>query len=57
MLQPAMMCKITEPSGTLYEIRAISDSEIAFANSNFLKNDQPYRVIRHQGVVADHVAA
>ena len=57
MLQPAMMCKITEPSGTLYEIRAISDSEIAFANSNFLKNDQPYRVIRHQGVAADHVAA
>ena len=57
MLQPAMMCKITEPSGMLYEIRAISDSEIAFANSNFIKNDQPYRVMRSCGVAVNHAAA
>ncbi len=57
MFPSAVMCKITEPSGTLYEIRAISDSDIEFANNNFIKNDEPYRVIRYQGVAANHIAA
>ena len=40
------MIKITEPSGELYEIRAISDEEVLSANKNFIAKDLPFRVCR-----------
>jgi len=47
MFAPALMIKLTEPSGELYEIKAISDEEVLRANRNFIKRDQPFRVCRH----------
>ena len=46
MFAPALMIKITEPSGELYEIRAISDEEVLSANKNFIAKDLPFRVCR-----------
>ena len=40
------MVKITEPSGELYEFKALSDQELLFANKNFISKDLPYRVCR-----------
>tara|TARA_Y100000004_G_C8672345_1_gene309800 strand:+ start:163 stop:336 length:174 start_codon:yes stop_codon:yes gene_type:complete len=46
MFQRALMVKITEPSGELYEFKALSDQELLFANKNFVSKDLPYRVCR-----------
>ena len=47
MPEAAVMFKIVEPSGMLYEIRSISDEDVRYANRNFIENEQPYRVFRH----------
>lgn len=46
MFEPALMIKITEPSSELYEIKAISDEDVAAANNKFIAQDLPFRVCR-----------
>jgi hypothetical protein len=46
MYPPAVMIKITEPSSELYEFKAISDDDLIFANTKFIREDLPYRVCR-----------
>lgn len=50
------MIKLTEPSGELYEIKAISDEELQKANMNFAKRDEPFRLCRPQQC-SEHLAA
>ena len=46
MLQPAMMIKTESPRMELYEIKALSDSDLQMANRNFATRGLPYVVIR-----------
>ena len=46
MYPPAVMIKITEPSSELYEFKSISDDDLIFANTKFIREDLPYRVCR-----------
>ena len=46
MLQPAMMIKTESPRMDLYEIKALSDSDLQMANQNFIARGLPYAVIR-----------
>lgn len=57
MPEAAVMFKIIEPFGMLYEIRSISDEDVRYANKNFIENDQPFRVFRHHQVNLEHKAA
>lgn len=57
MPEAAVMFKIIEPFGMLYEIRSISDEDVRYANQNFIENEQPFRVFRHHQVNLEHAAA
>ena len=57
MPEAAVMFKIVEPSGMLYEIRSITDEDVQYANRNFIENEKPYRVLRHCQVNLEHAAA
>jgi hypothetical protein len=57
MSEAAVMFKIVEPFGMLYEIRSISDEDVRYANTNFIENEQPFRVFRHHQVNLEHAAA
>lgn len=57
MPEAAVMFKIIEPFGMLYEIRSISDEDVRYANQNFIENEQPYRVFRHCQVNLERAAA
>ena len=46
MLLPAMMIKTEAPRMDLYVIKALSDQDLASANSNFEHRGLPYRVVR-----------
>jgi hypothetical protein len=46
---PAVMVKLTEPSGDLYTIMSITDEEIRQANNRFISGDAPYRIRRTPG--------
>jgi hypothetical protein len=50
MPEAAVMFKIVEPFGMLYEIRSITDEDVRYANQNFIENEQPFRVFRHHQV-------
>ena len=57
MPEAAVMFKIIEPFGMLYEIRSISDEDVRYANQNFIENEQPFRVFRHHQVNLEHATA
>ena len=57
MPEAAVMFKIIEPFGMLYEIRSISDEDVRYANQNFIDNEQPFRVFRHHHVNLERAAA
>jgi hypothetical protein len=57
MPEAAVMFKIVEPFGMLYEIRSISDEDVRYANSNFIENAQPFRVFRHHQVHLERAEA
>lgn len=40
------MTKLTEPSGDLYTINAVSDEQVAEANNEFITLGLPYRISR-----------
>jgi hypothetical protein len=46
MYPSAMMIKLTEPSGDLYRIAAVSDEDVARANNEFISRDLPFRIRR-----------
>lgn len=50
MPEAAVMFKIIEPFGMLYEIRSITDEDVRYANQNFIEKEQPFRVFRHRQV-------
>ena len=52
MHPPAMLKKIVEPAGSLYMIKSVSDEEIEAANSRFVREDQPFRIVRLRGQAA-----
>ena len=57
MPEAAVMFKIVEPYGMLYEIRSITDEDVHFANRNFIENEQPFRVFRHEQVNLERASA
>tara|TARA_B100001175_G_C19345790_1_gene559768 strand:+ start:550 stop:723 length:174 start_codon:yes stop_codon:yes gene_type:complete len=57
MPEAAVMFKIVEPSGMLYEIRSITDEDVRFANRNFIENEQPFRVFRYEQVNLERASA
>ena len=57
MPEAAVMFKIVEPFGMLYEIRSISDEDVRYANRNFIESEQPFRVFRHHQVNLERESA
>ena len=57
MPEAAVMFKIIEPFGMLYEIRSISDEDVRYANQNFIENEQPFRVFRYEQVNLERASA
>jgi hypothetical protein len=57
MFAPALMIKLSEPSSQLYEMKALSDTELTRANDNFVERGLPFRVCRHGDSVLNRVAA